>query len=94
MKKTTIQLNDSSVITSRFDGKDQFYLYAGVDAIYGGWLLETSGTPTCLNELEDAGDEAMIATIHSILEDPSTDWEVLSDEDEAYIADTLNAWGL
>lgn len=94
MKKTTVQFNDSSVIASRFDGEEQFYLYAGVDAIYGGWLLETGGTPICLNDLEDAGGEAMIAAIHSILEDPSTDWEDLNDEDVSYISDTLNSWGL
>ena len=51
MKKTYIQFNErsTSAFISRFDGNEQFALYADVAAVDGGWLLETSGSLTCLS---------------------------------------------
>lgn len=73
---------------------ERFALYNNISSVYDGYILETNGGATCLNELEDAEASSLIAKIDAIMADPSTPWEVLSDEDEAYIADTLNAWGL
>ena len=54
MKKTYIQFRFNSAFISRHDGNEHFALYADVDAVYGGWLAETSGEPMCLNTLEAA----------------------------------------
>lgn len=96
MKKTYVQFNknSASAFLSRFDGNEQFALYADIDSVDGGWLLETSGSLTCLNELEDAGSEAMINAISKIVADPATPWEDLSEEDEEAIRDTLTVWGI
>lgn len=94
--KTYVQFNENSTsaFLSRFDGNEQFALYADIDSVDGGWLLETSGSLTCLNELEDAGSEEMINAISAIVADPATPWEDLSEEDEEAIRDTLTAWGI
>lgn len=94
MKKTTVQFDGSTVITSRFDGNEQFSLYTGIDSVYGGWILTNEGDPWCLNMLEDAGDDEMIQSINELLADPSTPWEPLEEEDTQYIGDTLDAWGI
>lgn len=94
MKKTYIQFRSNFASISRHDGSEQFALYADVDAVYGGWIAETSGEPMCLNELEDAGCDGVIAEISSIIADPATPWEALNDEDTEFIRDTLGAWGI
>lgn len=96
MKKTYIQYDEhlTSAFISRHDGNEQFALYIDVEAVYGGWLLETGGNPTCLNELEDAECDSMIRSINEIIADPETPWECLKEEDEEYIQDTLTAWGI
>lgn len=94
MKKTTVQFDNSTVITSRFDGNEQFALYTGIDSVYGGWILTNEGDPWCLNMLEDAGDDEMIQSINELLADPNTPWEPLEEEDTQYIRDTLDAWGI
>lgn len=96
MKKAYIQFteNSTSALLSRFDGNEQFSLYADIDSVDGGWLLETSGSITCLNELEAAGSVAMINAISEIVDDPTTPWEELSEEDTENIRDTLAAWGI
>lgn len=96
MKKAYIQFNENSTsaFLSRFDGNEQFSLYADIDSVDGGWLLETSGSITCLNELEAAGSEAMINAISEIVDDPTTPWEEISEEDAENIRDTLAAWGI
>jgi hypothetical protein len=48
----------------------------------------------CLNALEDAGCDGVIAEISRIISDPATPWEALSEEDTEYIRDTLAAWGI
>lgn len=96
MKKTYVQLNKHSTdaTLSHFDGNEQFALYADVESVDGGWLLETSGSLTCLNELEDAECDSMIRSINEIIADSATPWEALSEEDTEYIRDTLSAWGI
>ena len=94
MKKTTVQFNNSTVITSRFDGNEQFTLYTGIDSVYGGWILTNKGDPWCLNMLEDAGDDEMIKSINELLADPSTPWEECSESDSDYINECLEDWGL
>lgn len=94
MKKTTVQFDNSTVITSRFDGNEQFSLYTGIDSVYGGWILTNEGDPWSLNVLEDANDDEMIRSINELLADPSTPWESLEEEDTQYISDTLDAWGI
>lgn len=94
MKKATVQFDNSTVITSRFDGNEQFSLYTGIDSVYGGWILTNEGDPWCLNMLEDAGDDEMIQSINELLADPSTPWEACSESDSAYINECLEDWGL
>lgn len=69
-------------------------LYVGIPSVYGEWILETSGDPISLNELEDAGCEEEIEKINAIIASPNTAWEDLTDEDAEYIADTLKSWGI
>lgn len=73
---------------------ERFALYTGIESVYGGYLLETNGGATCLNELEDAEDAALIDQINEIIADPATPWEPLEEEDAQYIRDTLDAWGI
>lgn len=70
------------------------YLYVGIDNIYGEFMLETEGDPTCLNELEDAGCEELIETINNVIADPNTYWESCDDDDDQYIAEWLEIWGI
>lgn len=85
MKKTYITNENTSESSA---------LFIGLDTIYGGWLLETNGNPTCLNELEDADCETEIASINEIIADPATPWEPLTPEDKEYIRLTLESWGM
>lgn len=39
---------------SHRDGSESFALYTGIDALEGGWMLETSGDPVGLADLENA----------------------------------------
>ena len=96
MKKTYVQFNKqiTSASLSRHDGGEQFALYSGVNSVYGGWLLETSGGLTCLNELEDAGSESLLRAISAIVADPTTPWEDPNEEDEEAIREPLTAWGI
>lgn len=96
MKKTYISYinNCAEIETYRYDGSEAYALYVGIDAVYGGWILETGGDPTCLNELEQAAAEAEITAINEIIADPTTPWEDLSEEDLEYIQDTLESWGI
>lgn len=94
MKKTYVQYTDNTVELSRYDGSEMFALYIGVKPVYGEYILETGGGATCLNELEDAEDAALIDQIAAIISDPSTPWESLEEEDTQYISDTLDAWGI
>ena len=75
----------------------EYNLYSGIDAVYGGWLLETEGEPLTLNDLEDANDDEgleLIAKINEIIADPNTSWEPLTEEDEEYVSGILEAWRL
>lgn len=83
MQKTYIEINNV-----------RFALYTGIESVYGGFLLETNGGATCLNELEEADASELIESINAIIADPDTPWEALSDEDTQYISDTLESWGL
>lgn len=73
---------------------ERFALYTGIESVYGGYILETNGGPTCLNELEDAEDTTLIDQINAVTSDPSTPWEPLEEENTQYISDTLDAWGI
>lgn len=83
MKKTIITINNES-----------FKLFFGISSVYGEFILETAGDPTCLNELEDTGCEELIETIDNVLVNPDTYWEPCDDEDEQYISGWLNIWGI
>lgn len=91
MKKTYITNESTS---------ETYALFAGIDAVYGGWLMETGGDPTCLNELEEAvadgneSAETLIGSINDLISASTTPWEDLSEEDLEYIQDTLESWGL
>lgn len=79
---------------------EAYALYVRINAVYGGWIMETGGNPTCLNELEEAASdgnesaETLINSINELIADPTTLWEDLSEEDQEYILDTLESWGL
>ncbi|MDY5986573.1 MAG: hypothetical protein SPJ81_06380 [Lachnoclostridium sp.] len=83
MKKTIIEIENKN-----------YNLYVAVDAIYGEFILETEGDPTCLNELEDSDCSDLIDAINSIINDPATPWEVCNKDDEQYISECLNIWGI
>lgn len=83
MEKTYITINE-----------ERFALYNGIASVYGGYILETNGGATCLNELEDVEDAALIDQIATVIADPTTPWESLEEEDTQYIRDTLGIWGI
>lgn len=95
MKKTYVQYNENGNVEAYAygSGAERIELYAGVDQLYGGWVLRADYAVT-LNTLEDEGAEDMIAAINEILSSGSTCWEDLSEEDEAYIADYLKECGI
>lgn len=69
-----------------------------VEDVYGEFVLETEGDPVTLNDLEesasDADCKALIEAIRSVIADPGTYWEPCSKEDEQYISDWLDIWGI
>ena len=80
-----------------YNDNERNTLYFGITSVYGEFILTTNGNPTCLNELEDANDEAadaLIEEINAIINDPSTPWEACDEEDEAYVAEWLRIWGI
>ena len=83
MKKTTININN-----------EIFTLFCGIHSVYGGFVLETNGDPTCLNELEDSGSDDLICLINSIMSDENAGWKPCDEDDEQYISDWLNIWGI
>lgn len=85
MKKALFLINKTS-------GK-RFYLYSDIDALYGGWMLETGGSPYVLRMLENAGCDELIAEINAVISSPATKWEPLTEGDQEYIADHLKVWG-
>lgn len=101
MKKTYTSYDGRTGVTShRNDGSEGYALYVGIDAVYGGWILETGGDPCTLNDLEDAvadgndAAEADINAINEIIAHPDTTWEDLDDDDLEYIQEWLEIWGL
>ena len=93
MKKTYVQY-DATYTLDNGDSIERYALYVGLSNVYGGYILETAGDPTCLNELEDNGCETEIAALDQIINDPTTPWQELTEDDLSYIADTLTAWGI
>lgn len=73
---------------------ERFYLYTGIDELYGGWMLETGGNPDTLAALEDCGGDELIAEINAAISSPKTEWEPLTEDDSEYIAGYLEAWGI
>lgn len=94
MKKTRVMLDENGHYSIYdFSGVESFNLYVGVNAVYGGYMIETSGDPITLEALEDAGDENAVADIAAILSDPATPWEACADKDFEYVAEWLDVWG-
>lgn len=86
MEKTLFRIDENS--------GERFYLYTGINALYGEWMLETGGNPDTLNTLEDEGCDELIAEINAAISSPSTAWEPLTDGDKEYIAEYLDVWGI
>lgn len=95
MKKTYVQYNENGNVEAYAygSGAERIELYAGVDQLYGEWMLRADYVVT-LNTLEDEGAEDMIAAINEILASGSTCWEDLSEEDAEYIEDYLKECGI
>lgn len=98
MKKITFYDREDDVETTT--------LYTGISEIDGGFILRRDypvtlhdyeyfecDTPHVTEEQLEA-NEAELAEIQSMIADPSTPWEPLSEEDEEYIRYYLNAWGV
>lgn len=83
MKKTIININN-----------EEFKLFAGISSVYGEFILETAGDPTCLNELDNSDSRDLIESINSIMNDQSTAWEPCNEDDEQYISEWLEIWGI
>lgn len=81
MKKTTI-----------YGDTENFNLYFGIKELYGEFLLETGGDPTCLGELEEEDADGWIHAVNDLLNDPATPWEPCTKEDEEYVAEWVNIW--
>lgn len=83
MKKTIITINN-----------EPFNLFFGISSVYGEFILETAGDPTCLNELEDSDCYELINLINSIINDPTASWEDCNKDDEQYVSEWLDIWGI
>lgn len=95
MKKTRVMLDENGHFSIYdFSGVESFNLYVGVPAVYGEYLVETSGDPITLGNLEDGGDENAVADIAAILSAPATPWEVCTEKDFEYVAEWLDVWGI
>lgn len=105
-KKIRLDMNEDGGISISRYSRDlpHFTLYAGISALYGGWLADTDGVTT-LNDFEVAfadaedeevrrGAESAIAFINDLIADTAAPWEPLDERDEEYIADVLEGWGL
>lgn len=75
---------------------ERFYLYTGINWLYGGWMLETGGDPDTLETLEECGGTCagLIAKVNAAISSQRTEWEPLTRDDLAYIAGYLEAWGI
>lgn len=83
--------------TAIYTESERFWLFYGIESVYGGYILETGGDPTCLNELEDAQNDqadSLIESISDIINDPRTPWEACDEEDEEYVKETLESLGI
>lgn len=96
MRKVTINPSHDGDIWGESPTGEYSVLYYPVEAVYGDYILETGGNPTCLNELEEAGDEteAMRNAIDALIDDPATPWEECDSKDEDYVAEWLRIWGI
>lgn len=96
MKKVYVNYSsENGYELARNDGTEAYTLYSGIDEIYGGWMVSTSGDPCTLNDLEEADNtEREIKQILEILADDSTPWESTNAEDAAYVHEWLRIWGL
>ena len=92
MRKTYVQFINAA------NGEVESYRYGSGEerfTLHGGWLMETSGDPITLTTLEEADNsEKIIASIDRVLSSIGTDWKVLTEEDEEYIADFLAECGI
>ena len=92
MRKTYVQFINAA------NGEVESYRYGSGEerfTLYSGWLMETSGDPITLTTLEEADNsEKIIASIDRVLSSIGTDWKVLTEEDEEYIADFLAECGI
>lgn len=68
------------------------YLYYFIPELDGGYMLTTGGDPCTKANLEDAGDEELLAKINGIIADPYTEWEKATDEEYEYVTDWLCDW--
>lgn len=95
MKKTRVMLAENGRFSIYdFSGVESFNLYVGVNAVDGEYMIETSGDPITLGNLEDGGDENAVTDIAAILSDPATPWEACADKDFEYVAEWLDLWGI
>lgn len=95
MKKTRVMLDENGHYSIYdFSGVESFHLYVGVNAVRGEYIVETSGDPITLGNLEDGGDENAVADIAAILSDPATPWDACTEKDFEYVAEWLDVWGI
>lgn len=81
-------------------GVENHYLYIGIDKLYGEFILETCGNPITLNDLEEGVTDGiaacgkLIETINNVIADPNTYWKPCDEEDEKYVSDYIETWGI
>lgn len=104
-KKIRLEVTENGLSISAYaPDRISFTLYAGISAIYGGWLADVDGGET-LDDLEEElanadredyrrAAEEDIGFINDLIADPSTPWEPLNERDEEYISEMLEAWGI
>lgn len=72
-----------------------FELYCGLDTtIDGGWLVCSNGEPVGEGVLGGDEGEEIIDAVRAILDDESTPWYSIDEDDAEYLAEYFNIWGI
>lgn len=72
---------------------EEFYLFRGLDGyIDGGWLACNNAEPDGEGVLDGDEGEAIIDAVRAILDDESTPWYSIDEDDAEYLAEYFNIW--
>lgn len=94
IKKTFIDWEPLPTLSAYTGEPDtEFELFRGLDAsIDGGWLACSNGEPVGEGVLDN--EQEIIDAVRAILDDESTPWYSIDEDDAEYLAEYFNIWGI